>query len=104
MNIISTRNYIAGVFEQLEDAIDYIENRPDSVSDFLHLNRQLNYPFFIAQLDDDLFLTFQEKDDALRLSKAVIVFTISEDYRPDPQWSDQMGSLHHMHIADDLCD
>jgi len=101
MNIISTQNYVAGIFEKLEDAIEYIEMRPDWVAGFLHLNRALEYPFYIAQLDDDVFLPFQQEGDAMRVSKAAIVFAIYEDYRPDPQWTDQMGWLEHTHFDDD---
>jgi hypothetical protein len=108
MNIITTQNFVAGIFAQWADAQHYLSLKPSEINGFVHTNTDLVYPFWLFEVGDGRFIGFQTEAEALRFwtdhtQEGVIgiIYTIYEDYQPDQPWIDFMGKLAHEHLVDD---
>lgn len=108
MNIITTGNYVAGIFATWQDAQAYIALKPAMIQGFQHTNSALVYPFFLLELDDRVpqtvlsspFIGFQTETEARHHDGGIILYTITEDYQPAIPWMDSMGGLEHEHLTD----
>lgn len=101
MNVITTKNYVAGIFESWSDAQAYRALKPSFVEGSLHTNSDLMYPFYLLEMGDGRFVGYQTREEALAQNAGIILYTIEGDYQPHPFWTDQMGSLEHDHLIAD---
>jgi hypothetical protein len=115
VNIITTKNFVAGIFEHWNDAQHYMTLKPSGFGGSTHTNTDLIYPFYLLELDyirgavsplfvqpyflpwTNRFMIFQTKDESLKHGSGTL-YTIYEDYQPADPWTDCMGSLEHIHI------
>lgn len=103
MNIITTKNYVAGVFAEWGDAICYVAIRPASVVGFVHTNSDLRYPFYLLELADGGFVSYQTEIEARSQVSGCVLYHITEDFCPELKWSDEMGRLPHTHLDQTNC-
>ncbi len=96
MNIITAKNFVAGIFQNWTDAQHYLTLKPSGFGGSLHFNNDMIYPFFVLEVDGR-FTFFQIEAEA-RAQGIGILYTISEDYQPNVPWADWMGSLEHVHL------
>ena len=90
MNVITTQDYVAGIFANWTDAQAYIGLKPEYIRGFLHTNSDLTYPFYLVQTGR-VFVGCQTIEDVRRQAVGIIVFTITEDYQPHVPWNDEMA-------------
>jgi len=97
--IITTQNFVVGIFAELVDAQHYLTLKPPEIESFVHtINPDLIYPFYLLEIGDNSFLGFQTDGEARAQGIGLIIYTIYEDYRPKPPWTDSMGNLDHKHL------
>jgi hypothetical protein len=98
MNIITTGNFVAGIFAKWADAQHYLTLKPPEIKGFLHTNTDLEYPFCLLEMGDTRFFAYQTEKQARAQGVGVILYTIYEDFQPDHPWTDVMGDLEHEHL------
>ncbi len=99
MNIITAKGFVAGIFAKWTEAQHYMALKPSGFGGSMHINTDLNYPFYILEVDGH-FAFFRTESEAC-LQNIGIVYTISEDYQPDVPWTDCMGRLPHVHLEEE---
>lgn len=101
MIIISTDDFVAGVFEHRADALRYLEQMPND-STCMITELPLSYPFWLVEKASVAsFLAYQTEAETERFrDDSVLIYTIFQDYQPPIPWTDHMGSLAHFHPSE----